>query len=44
MKFSQLIDFNMRIIFIEKWYTKYDGETSPRLFSEKLKLSICRDQ
>ena len=30
MKFGQLIDYNMRIIFIEKWYTKCDGETSPR--------------
>ena len=43
MKFGQLIDYN-RIIFIEKWYTKCGGETSPRLFSEKLKLSISLDQ
>ena len=44
MKFGQLIDYNMRIIFIEKWYTKWGGETSPRHFSEKLKLSISLDQ
>ena len=40
MKFGQLIEYNMRNIFLEKSYTKYGGETSPRPFSEKLKLSI----
>ena len=30
----------MRNIFLEKPYTKCDGETSLRLFSKKLKLSI----
>ena len=44
MKFDQLIDYNVRNIFLEKSYTKYDGETSPRPFSEKWKLSICLDQ
>ena len=44
MKFRQLIDYNMKIIFIEKWYTKRGGEISPRPFSEKLKLSIYLDQ
>ena len=34
MKFGQLIVYNMIIIFIEKWYTKCDGETSTRPFSE----------
>ena len=34
----------MRNIFLEKSYTKCDGETSPRPFSEKLKLSISQDQ
>ena len=43
MKFGQLIDYNMRIIFIEKRYTKCGGETSPRPFSEKLKLSISSE-
>ena len=40
MKFCQLIVFNMKIIFLEKSYAKCDAETSPRPFSEKLKLSI----
>ena len=44
MKFDQLIDYNMRNIFLEKSYTKFDEETSPRPFSEKLKLSISLDQ
>ena len=44
MKFGQLIECNMRNIFLEKLYTKWDGETSPRPFSEKLKLSISLDQ
>ena len=44
MKFDQLIDYNVRNIFLEKSYTKCDRETSPRHFSEKLKLSISLDQ
>ena len=44
MKFGQLIECNMRNIFPEKSYTKWGGETSPRPFSEKLKLSISLDQ
>ena len=44
MKFGQLIECNMRNIFLEKSYTKCGGETSPRLFSEKLKLSILLDK
>ena len=44
MKFGQLTDYNMRIIFIEKWYPKCGRETSPRPFSEKLKLSVSLDQ
>ena len=39
MAFGQSIEYNMRNIFIEKSYTKCDGETSPRPFSEKLKLN-----
>ena len=39
MKFSQLIECNMRNIFLEKSYRKYGGETSSRPFSEKLKLT-----
>ena len=44
MKYGQLIEYNMRNIFLGKSYTKYGGETSPRPFSGKLKLSISLDQ
>ena len=44
MKFRQLKEYNMKNIFLEKPYTEYGGETSPRPFSEKLKLSISLDQ
>ena len=42
MKCNQLIESNMRNIFLEKSYIKYGGETFPRPFSEKSKLSISR--
>ena len=44
MKCGQLIECNMRNNFFEKSYTKFGGETSPRPFSEKLKLNISLDQ
>ena len=44
MKFGQLIEHNMRSIFLEKLYTKCDGKTIPRPFSKKSKLSISMDQ
>ena len=44
MKFGQLVECNMRNTFLEKSSTIYGGETSPRPFSEKLKLSISLDQ
>ena len=44
MKLGQLIEYNMRNIFLEKSYSKWGGETSPRPFSGKLKLSISLDQ
>ena len=44
MKFGHLIEFNMRDIFLEIFYIKCVGETSPRPFSEKLKLSMSLDQ
>ena len=44
MRFGQLIEYNMKNIFLEKSYTKCGGETSPRPFSEKLKLSISLNQ
>ena len=44
MKFGQLTVYNMRSIFLEKSYTKYDGEASPRPFYSKSKLNISLDQ
>ena len=44
MKFGQLIEYNMRNLFLEKSNTECGGETSPRPFSEKLKLNISVDQ
>ena len=44
MKFGQLIECNMRNIFLEKSCTKCGGETSLRPFSEKSKLSMSLDQ
>ena len=44
MKSGQLIESNMRNIFLEKSCTKCGGETSTRPISEKLKLSISLDQ
>ena len=43
MKFGQLIEHNMRNIFLEKSNAKCDGETTPRPFSNS-KLSIYLDQ
>ena len=40
MKFGQLIEYSMRSIFLEKSYTKCDGETIPKSFSKKSKLRI----
>ena len=42
-KFIQLVEYNMRNIFLEQSFTKY-GEASPRPFSKKSKLSISLDQ
>ena len=44
MKFCQLIECNLRNIFVETLYTKCDGETIPRPFLKKSKLSISQDQ
>ena len=43
LKFGQLIEFNMRNIFVEKSYTSCDGEAIPRTLSKKSKLSISLD-
>ena len=44
MKFGQLIEYNMRYIFLEKLYTKFRGKTSPRPFPKKLKIEKFLDQ
>ena len=44
MKFGQLIKCNIRNIILEKSCTKCGGETSPRPFPEKFKLSISLAQ
>ena len=44
MKFGKLIEFNMRNIFVEKSLAKCVGETIPRPFPKKSKLSISLDQ
>ena len=38
MKFGQLIEYSMKNIFLEKSYSECGGETSPRPFSEKIKI------
>ena len=44
MKFDQLIEYNLRNIFLQKSQTKYGGEISSKLFSKNSKLSISLDQ
>ena len=44
MKPDQLIEYNLRSIFLEKAYTKFGGENIPRPFSRKSKLGISPDQ
>ena len=44
MKFGQLVGYNLRSIFLEEGYTKCGGETIPRPFFKKSKLSISLDQ
>ena len=38
MEFCQLIQYNMRNIFLEKSFAKCGGEASPRLFHKKIKI------
>ena len=44
MKFDQLIEYNMKDVFLEKSYTKRGGESIPRTFSKKSKLSVSLDK
>ena len=43
LKFGQLMEHNMRKIFLEKSYIKGGRETIPRPFSKKSKLGISPD-
>ena len=43
MKFSQLIEYKMKKMFLENSFTKFEGETITRPFSKKSKLSISLD-
>ena len=43
VKFSQLIEYNMRSIFLENSYTACSVETSLRPFPKKSELSISLD-
>ena len=44
MKFGQLVEYNVRNIFVGKSYTKCAGEAIPRPLSKKSNLSISLDQ
>ena len=44
MTFGQFIEYNITNIFLEKSYTKRDGEASSRPFYKKTKLSISLDR
>ena len=43
MIFGQLIEYNIRNIFLEKSYTKCGGETIAKPFSKKSKLNVSLD-
>ena len=44
MKFGQLVEYNMKNIFLENSYAKCGGETFSRPFSKKSKLIVSLDQ
>ena len=44
MKFAQLIEHNMRNIFLEKLYSKFGGLIIPRPIFKKSKLNISLDE
>ena len=44
MKFGQSIESSMKKIFLKKTNTHCGGDTIPRPFSKKLKLSISLNQ
>ena len=44
MKLGQLVVYNTKNIFLKMLYTKFCGETIPRKFPKKLKLSVALDE
>ena len=44
MKFGQLIEYNMRNLFLKKSYAKWGEETIPRPFIKNSKLSTSLDK
>ena len=44
MKFGQLIEYNITIIFLEELCAKCSEETIPTPFSKKSKVSLSLDQ
>ena len=40
MKYGQLMEYDMRNIFLEKSFTQSGGDTIPGPFSKKSKLSV----
>ena len=44
IKFGQVIEYNLRNIFVEKSYTQRAAETIPRPLSKISNLSISLDQ
>ena len=42
IEYGQLIEYNIKSIFLKKPCTKFCGVTSPRPFSGKLKLRISK--
>ena len=44
MKFGQLTKYRIKNIFLEKPYTKFGGEATPRPFYKTSKLSTSLDQ
>ena len=43
MKLDQLIEYNMKNIFVEKSHAKYAGKIIPKPLSKKPKFSISLD-
>ena len=44
VKLGQLIEYNMKNVFLQKSCTKWDGKTITSPFSKKSKLSLSLDQ